>query len=62
MAQLDVFFSPGYLRVVSPFLCGGGSDIVDSLFYASLIVCWGSMFSPCFSMHYCVSFLVLQTT
>ena len=41
---------------------GGGSVVVDSLFYVLLIVCGGSVFGLYFIMHYLVSFLVLQSS
>ena len=36
---------------------GGGSVVVDSLFYEPPIVCGGSVFGLCFVMHYFVSSL-----
>ena len=35
---------------------------VDSFYNVSTIACVGSVFGPCFVMHYLVSFLVLQSS
>ena len=48
--------SAQWLRLMS------GSVVVDSMFYVPLFVCVGSMFGLWFGMHYCVSFLVLQSS
>ena len=45
----------------SPFE-GGGSILVNSLFYVPPIVCGGSVLGIYFVMHYLVSFLVLQSS
>ena len=34
----------------------GGCSVVDSLFIVAPIVCWGSVFGPCFVIHYFMSF------
>ena len=36
--------------------------VVDLLFFVAPIVCGNPVFSPCFVMHYLVSFLVLQSS
>ena len=40
---------------------GGGSVVVDSLFYVPSIVCEGSVVDLCCVMHYCMSCLVFQS-
>ena len=37
-------------------ILGGGSGVVNSLFTVAPIVCEGSVFGPCFVIHYYVFF------
>ena len=45
----------------SPMDSGDGSGVVDSLLFVSSIVCWEFVFGL-LSMHYLVSFLVLNSS
>ena len=40
----------------------GGPAVVDSLLVVAPIACGGSVFGPCFVIHYLVSVLVLQSS
>ena len=58
-----MFFMGEDLVHLSPPSCsgscmfyGGGSVVVESLFIAAPIVCWSSVFDPCFINQYFVTF------